>query len=260
MIFNSLTFLLFFPIVTIAYYALPQHFRWLWLLSTSCFFYISFIPIYFLILLTTIVVDYYAAIYIENHSGTARRHALILSIVITCLILFIFKYFNFFNINFEHLAHLLNWHYPIQSLQLLLPIGLSFHTFQSLSYVIEVYRKKQKAEKHFGIYALYVMFYPQLVAGPIERPQNLLHQFYEEHQFNIEEIFEAGKRIGWGLFKKIVIADRLAFYVNKAYENPSSFSGLTLTICTVFLQFRFIATFRATVILPLALLEPWGLS
>jgi D-alanyl-lipoteichoic acid acyltransferase DltB (MBOAT superfamily) len=185
-----------------------------------------------LILLTTIVVDYYAAIYIEKHSGPARQRALIFSIVITCLILFVFKYFDFFNINFKHLAHLLNWNYPIQSLKLLLPIGLSFHTFQSLSYVIEVYRRKQKAEKHFGIYALYVMFYPQLVAGPIERPQNLLHQFREQHSFNESQVKEGLLLMAWGFFKKMIIADRLAILVNTIYNDPHSFGGFPLIVAT----------------------------
>ena len=149
------------------------------LLIASCVFYMMFIPKYIIILAVTIIIDYVAGIWLEKPglSLHKRKSILTISILSTCLVLFIFKYFNFFNTNFAHLAALLHWNYPIAALKLALPIGLSFHTFQSLSYVIEVYRGRQKAEHHFGIYSLYVMFYPQLVAGPIERPQNLLHQF-----------------------------------------------------------------------------------
>jgi D-alanyl-lipoteichoic acid acyltransferase DltB (MBOAT superfamily) len=158
------------------------------LLLASCIFYIAFIPVYILILVVTILIDYFAGICIEKTEGKRRKAFLILSIISTCLVLFVFKYFNFFNSNFLALSQFLHWNYPIAYLHLILPIGLSFHTFQSLSYVLEVYRKNQKAEKHFGIYSLYVMFYPQLVAGPIERPQNLLHQFYEQHIFDYQRV------------------------------------------------------------------------
>ena len=107
-----------------------------------------------------------------------------MSIVSVCAILFVFKYFNFFNNNLAALAKVLHWNYPIKTLRLILPIGLSFHTFQSLSYVIEVYAGRQRGGEHFGLYALYVMYFPQLVAGPIERPQNLLHQFQRGKHFD----------------------------------------------------------------------------
>ena len=111
---------------------------------------------------------------------------------------------------------------------------LSFHTFQSLSYVIEVYRGKQKAVRHFGIYSLYVMFYPQLVAGPIERPQNLMHQFFEKHKFEYHRVVEGIKLMMWGMFKKVVIADRLSVLVNQVYNNPTEYTGFALVIATVF--------------------------
>ncbi len=181
MLFNSFSFLLFLPTVTLLYFLLPHRFRWILLLSASSAFYMAFIPIYILILLATILIDYFMALRIEATRGRTRRFCLIASIVATCAVLAVFKYFNFFNENIGIVAGLLGIDYQGVESSLLLPIGLSFHTFQSLSYVIEVYRGRQKAEHHFGIYSLYVMFFPQLVAGPIERPQNLLHQFYEKH-------------------------------------------------------------------------------
>jgi len=243
MLFNSFHFLVFFPAVVGIYYLLPHRFRWMFLLGASCVFYMAFIPVYILVLFTTILIDYTAAIFIERSQGHQRRVYLIISIISTCLVLFIFKYFNFFNVNMGHLANFLHWNYPIRNLSLLLPIGLSFHTFQSLSYVVEVYRGNQKAERHFGIYALYVMFFPQLVAGPIERPQNLLHQFYERHHWDYERITDGLKLILWGLFKKAVIADRLAVLVNTVYGDPSKFPPAAHLIATVFFAFQIYCDF-----------------
>jgi len=222
---------------------LPHKYRWLLLLVASCIFYMRFIPIYILILGVTIVIDYWAGIFIEKSTGARKKTYLIISIISTCLVLFIFKYFNFFNSNFAAIADFFNWNYGISALKIILPIGLSFHTFQSLSYVIEVYRGKQKAEYNFGIYSLYVMFYPQLVAGPIERPQNLLHQFYEKHYFEYKRVVDGLKIMAWGMFKKVVIADRLAVYVNKIYDDPTSYSGPHLLLATVFFAFQIYCDF-----------------
>lgn len=233
MLFNSLSFLLFFPAVTILYFLIPHAYRWFFLLAASCFFYMAFIPIYILVLALTIAIDYAAALLIEKSEGKKRKGWLILSIVSTCTVLFVFKYFNFFNANLSQIARFFHWNYPIESLSLILPIGLSFHTFQSLSYVIEVYRKNFKAEHHFGIYALYVMFYPQLVAGPIERPGNLIHQFYEKHSFDYPRVVDGLKLMVWGFFKKVVIADKLAIVVTKVYSDPTQYTGLPLVAAAI---------------------------
>jgi D-alanyl-lipoteichoic acid acyltransferase DltB (MBOAT superfamily) len=242
-LFNSLEFLLFFPIVTAGYFLLPFHWRWLWLLIASCIFYMAFVPIYILILVVTIVVDYFAGLLIERTRGVERRRYLITSIVVTCGVLFVFKYFNFFGTNFNWIANQFNLNFAVDPLALILPIGLSFHTFQSLSYVVEVYRGNQKAERHFGIYSLYVMFYPQLVAGPIERPQNLLHQLREKHQFEYQRVADGLKLMAWGLFKKVVIADRLAVVVNTVYADPTAHSGGALLLAAVFFAFQIYCDF-----------------
>ncbi len=234
MLFNSFSFLLFFPAVTVLYFATPHRYRWCLLLAASCFFYMAFIPIYILVLGLTIVIDYAAGRLIEKAEGEKRKWFLIMSIISTCSVLFVFKYFNFFNANLARFARFLHWNYSIESLSLLLPIGLSFHTFQSLSYVIEVYRKNFKAERHFGLYALYVMFYPQLVAGPIERPGNLIHQFYEEHSFDVERIINGLKLMLFGFFKKMVIADKLAILVDRVFGQPSQYSGLPSIVAVLF--------------------------
>ena len=203
----------------------------------------AFVPIYILILGFTIVIDYFAGIYIENTKGKRRKLFLIFSLVANIGVLAIFKYYNFLNENFSFLMHGFGQPNPIPYLSILLPVGLSFHTFQAMSYTIEVYRGHQKAERHFGIYSLYVMFYPQLVAGPIERPQNLLHQFREKYDFDYKRVVEGLKLMLWGLFKKLVIADRLAIYVNTVYNNPEQHNGTTFILATIFFAFQIYCDF-----------------
>ncbi len=238
MLFNSFSFATFFPTVTILYFLIPHKYRWSLLLTASCVFYMAFIPIYVLVLALTIVIDYAAALFIEKAEGKKKKRFLIVSIVSTCSVLFVFKYFNFFNANLTQLARFLHWNYSLESLSLILPLGLSFHTFQSLSYVIEVYRGNFKAEHHFGIYALYVMFYPQLVAGPIERPGNLIHQFYEEHAYDDQRVMNGLKLMVWGLFKKMVIADRLTILVDQIYGNPTQYAGVPLIAASLLFAYQ----------------------
>ena len=202
MLFNSFSFLIFFPAVTVFYFLIPHAYRWFFLLAASCIFYMAFIPIYILVLALTIAIDYTAALLIERSEGRRERSissgassrpapsSLFLNTSI------------FSTANLATVAHFFHWNYPVEVLSLILPIGLSFHTFQSLSYVIEVYRRNFKAEHHFGIYALYVMFYPQLVAGPIERPSNLIHQFYEKHSFDYQRVIDGLKLMVWGFLQE----------------------------------------------------------
>jgi alginate O-acetyltransferase complex protein AlgI len=239
MLFNSFQFLIFFIVVTSLYFSLPYKFRWVLLLVSSCYFYMAFVPIYILILGFTIVIDYFAGIYIETSTGRRRKLFLVCSLIANVGILAVF----IINENMSFLLHGFRLINPLPYLSILLPIGLSFHTFQAMSYTIEVYRGNQKAERHFGIYALYVMFYPQLVAGPIERPQNLLHQFREKFDFDYDRITSGLRLILWGLFKKAVIADRLAIAVDTVYNNPKQHNSLSLLIATVFFAFQIFCDF-----------------
>jgi len=243
MLFNSISFFFFFTIVTILYFVLPYKYRWLLLLLSSCYFYMSFVPVYILILGFTIIIDFYAGIFIEHATGKKRRSLLICSLVANIGILAVFKYYNFINTNIASLLGYYGYKNPMPYLTILLPIGLSFHTFQAMSYTIEVYRGNQKPERHFGIYALYVMFYPQLVAGPIERPQNLLHQFYEKHDINYNRITNGLKLMAWGLFKKVVIADRLSIIVDNVYNDPYHHRGLGFVIATICFSFQIYCDF-----------------
>jgi D-alanyl-lipoteichoic acid acyltransferase DltB (MBOAT superfamily) len=179
----------------------------------------AYIPKFVLILFFIITADYFLAQQISNSTGKKRKFFLILSIFVNLGTLFFFKYFNFFNENIASIANLLHWNYPPIILQIALPLGLSFHVFQSLSYVIEVYKEKYKPEKNYISYALYVMFFPQLVAGPIERPQHLLPQINTVHTFDYIKARRGLERILWGFFKKLVIADQLSRVISYFFQN-----------------------------------------
>jgi D-alanyl-lipoteichoic acid acyltransferase DltB (MBOAT superfamily) len=202
-----------------------------------------FLPVYILILGFTIVVDYFAGIYIAQSEGRRRKMFLTASLIANIGVLAFFKYYNFLNFNISQLLGSFGYKDPIPHLDILLPVGLSFHTFQAMSYTIEVYRGHQKPEKHFGIYALYVMFYPQLVAGPIERPQHMLHQFHEKKQFNYDRVVQGLRIMLWGFFKKIVVADRLAIYVDAVYNNAHFHSGISMWMATWFFGFQIYCDF-----------------
>ncbi len=234
MLFNSFHFLVFFPVVTLIYFLLPHRFRWLHLLAASCVFYMAFIPAYILILFFTIVIDYYAGIMISGSEGKRRKMFLLLSIAANVLVLAVFKYYNFFIENVNVLLDTLELkRYDLPYLNIILPIGLSFHTFQAMSYTIEVYRKKFPPERHFGYYALYVMFYPQLVAGPIERPQNVLPQLHTYHQYDHSRMLSGLRLMLWGLFKKVVIADRIGMMADSVYNNLDQHTGFAYVVATV---------------------------
>ena len=232
MLFNSLQFAVFFVVVTSLFFALPHRFRGALLLAASVYFYMAFVPVYILILIGTILVDYAAGFLIDRSQGRARKSWLIVSIVANVGVLAFFKYFNFVNDTLRTLTGFAEWRYPIPALDIVLPIGLSFHTFQSMSYTIEVYRGHQPVERNLWRFALYVLFYPQLVAGPIERPQNLLQQLHVKQAFDYDRAKFGLQLMAWGLFKKVVIADRVAPVVNAVYQNPDAYSGSAVLVAT----------------------------
>jgi alginate O-acetyltransferase complex protein AlgI len=243
MLFNSIEFVIFFPLVTILYFILPHKYRWALLLLASCYFYMAFVPVYIVILGFTIVVDYFAGLQIAKQQGKKRKLFLIISLIANIGVLGIFKYYNFINENLSFLTDLFGFKNSLPFLKILLPIGLSFHTFQAMSYTIEVYRGHQKPERHFGIYSLYVMFYPQLVAGPIERPQNLLQQFREKHSFDYRRVADGLKLMAWGMFKKVVVADRIAQFVNAVFDDPNNYSVTSMLMATLFFAIQIYCDF-----------------
>ncbi|HEX2616806.1 MAG TPA: MBOAT family O-acyltransferase, partial [Flavobacteriales bacterium] len=242
MLFNSFTFLcIFFPLVTGLYFVLPHRWRWALLLAASCWFYMAFVPVYILILAFTIGVDYVAGLAIDRSAGSRRKAFLVASIIANVGVLAVFKYWNFLNGNISGLFHSMGLGYHVPDLGILLPIGLSFHTFQSLSYTIEVYRKHQPAERRLGVFALYVMFYPQLVAGPIERPENLLNQLNAPEGRGIrshlepDRVIHGLKQMLWGFFKKLVIADRCSVVVDQVFSHHGQYHTAALLLaCYLF--------------------------
>lgn len=236
MLFNSIEFIIFFPLVTILYFLIPHRFRWAHLLVASCIFYAAFIPAYLLILFLLIAIDFTAGILIET--SHQKKAWLTLSVIANISLLAIFKYFNFFISNYNELT---GSHYIL--LHWVLPIGLSFHTFQSLAYTIEVYYGRQKAMRHAGYYALYVMFYPQLVAGPIERPQHLLPQFFELKRFSAHWLYQGLRLMAWGFFKKLVVADRIGKFADAIFEQPAQATTMQLWLAVFFFGIQIYADF-----------------
>lgn len=244
LIFNSLNFIIFFLVIISLYFTIPHKARWVLLLVASIYFYMSFIPIYILILFLIIIIDYFAAIFIEKSTGRKRKMFLMMSIVANIGLLSTFKYYNFINDNLSFLLQSLGLQsYNLPYMNIILPIGLSFHTFQAMSYTIEVYKGNYTAERHIGIYALYVLFFPQLVAGPIERPQNLLPQLRLDYDFDYTKAKYGLLLMLWGFFKKVVIADRLSIVVDNVYGNVHGYTGSPLIIATVFFAFQIYCDF-----------------
>ena len=233
MIFNSLEFLIFFPIVLLGYFLLPKRMKWVFLLAASYFFYMIWNPpLIFLILFTTLV-SYVGGIRIErSESKSVRKFWLIATLVTSLGVLFFFKYFNFLADSAVSFVNLFGADADFVALRLILPVGISFYTFQTLSYVIDVYRGDIKSETHFGWYALFVSFFPQLVAGPIERPENLLPQLKEDHRPEAENAYFGLRKMAVGFFKKIVVADLLAEFVNAVYNNAGEATGLGVIIAS----------------------------
>lgn len=244
MLFNSLAFLIFFPSVVLLFYIVPHRYRWLILLVCSYYFYINWKPIYALLILFSTLITWFSARLISKELVAIRKKAyLVVSIVTNLSILILYKYFNFINeIVFELLQFCgLRWEVP--NFDVLLPVGISFYTFQAIGYTVDVYRGTIRHEKHFGIYALFVSFFPQLVAGPIERANNLLPQFKEKKVFDVENISRGLKLMLWGFFLKIAMADSLAEYVNTVFNNVEKHSSNTIALASFFFSFQIYGDF-----------------
>jgi len=239
MLFNSLHFLIFFPLVVAAYFSIPHRWRWILLLTSSYYFYMCWKAEYAILIMFSTTVDYFAALGMGKHADKAKRKKyLLMSLIANGGILFSFKYFNFFNENVRILLNHFNIFYDAPAFKLLLPVGISFYTFQAISYSIDVYRGDRDPERHPGIFALYVVYFPQLVAGPIERATRLLPQLRKHYNFDAERVASGLRRILWGMFQKVVVADRLAIYVDTVYNNQTHHGGLTLIVATVFFVFQ----------------------
>ena len=231
MLFNSLHFLVFFPLVVGFYYALPPRWQAPLLLASSYYFYFSWRPSYTLLLAATTLLDYYSGVRMSR-LGTPRQRRpwLYLSLASNLGTLFVFKYFNFFCDTAGALAATLHLPYAVPALELVLPVGVSFYTFQSVAYIVDVYQGKLAAEQNLGRFALFVAFWPQLVAGPIERGGQMLPQLRQTHEFDYDNVASGLRLMAWGMFKKVVIADRLALLANPVFNHPRQFDSLALVL------------------------------
>lgn len=231
MLFNSLTFLLFFSLVFTFYWILTG-FNYKWqnslLLVSSCIFYGWWDYRFLSLILLSSIVDFFSArIIYDSSSKMKRKAALLASVLFNVGMLFYFKYFNFFLDSFYDLLVMLNYDKEnFNSLNIILPVGISFYTFQTMSYTIDVYKDKIEPTKDFLAFTTYISFFPQLVAGPIERAKDLLSQIQNKRQFNYDSAINGTKLVIWGLFKKVVIADSLAPFVNQIFSNYDILSGI----------------------------------
>jgi len=244
MLFNSIDFLIFFAITLILYYALPFKIKWILLLIASCTFYMWWRAEFIILILFSAFSNYFLAGCI-NVSDTRKFKKLffILSLAINFGLLFIFKYAVFVNHSFMELYSYFGWKYPIGDFDITLPMGISFFTFQAAGYVIDVYKKRIKPEVNFFKFMLYLMFFPQLVAGPIERAENLFGQIFSYHKLNTVNISTGVKFMIMGYFKKIVIADRVAILVNAVFNSPEDFGGVAYILAAVFFTFQIYCDF-----------------
>ncbi|WP_226671320.1 MBOAT family O-acyltransferase [Metabacillus litoralis] len=245
MTFISIEFLLFLAIIVFTYYLIPHRFRWFLLLIASYVFYailsVQFIPL----LLTSTAFTYFTAIIIEKQE-TKKQKKKVLLVGLSGLLFFLgwFKYFNFVNDSLQAIAKYMDWNYTVPYQEIVLPLAISFYTFQAVSYLVDTYYGKQKAERHYGYFSIYFAFFPQLVAGPIERARKLLPQFKKEQSLDYENLNYGMKRIAWGFFKKTLIADRLAPIVSSVYDSPNP-TGSEIVLATILFSIQLFADFSA---------------
>ena len=245
MLFNSFGYAVFLPIVFILYWIVPGKYRWIILLMSSYYFYASWGPQYVAVILITTIISYIAALIMDarRKDKIYRKTILALSIIICTGLLFFFKYFIFFTENIALLFDKLS--IPMQpfTLKLALPIGISFYIFQTISYLVDVYKGDIRAEKNFGIYAVYISFFPKVMQGPIERGKKLLPQLYTPRTFQFDQASYGLKLMAWGYFKKLVLADGLSVYVNQVYNDLPDYKGFSLVLATFFFAIQLYCDF-----------------
>lgn len=242
MIFNSFDFVIFFITVVFLHYTLPHKLRWIMLLIASCIFYMCWRPELIVLLLFSTFVNWGISLLIDKYRNRAKA-LLILSIVINFGLLFVFKYMMFINHTFMFIYEYFGWQYPINDFNIILPMGISFYTFQAASYTIDIYWDGYKPEKNYFKFTLFITFFPQLVAGPIERADRLLGQLFTKKKFNVNNFTEGIRLMIMGYFKKIVIADRAAVLVDTVFNNCREFTGISFIIAVVFFSFQIYGDF-----------------
>jgi D-alanyl-lipoteichoic acid acyltransferase DltB (MBOAT superfamily) len=246
MLFNTFQFLIFYAAVCLAYFSTPTRWRWVPLLAASYAFYMSWKPEYGVLLLASTLVDYWVGIKLAEAKIPWRRKLLVgASISANLGMLIGFKYADFFGGSLAWVGDFVGWNIDSTTLGLLLPVGISFYTFQSMSYTFDVYRGVKSPERHFGYFAIYVSFFPQLIAGPIERANLLIPQLRASKLADFEGIRSGLQRMLWGAFKKIVIADNAAVVVSTVYAQPADYAGAFVLFATVLFALQIYCDFSA---------------
>lgn len=242
MVFNSYSFFIFFPVVVLITFIVPKKVQYIWLLIASYYFYMNWDAKYTLLLLLSTVITYISGLLIEQRKMSPKL-VVGLSFTLNLSILFFFKYFDFAIKSANLLLGRWGMTIPNPKLNLLLPVGISFYIFQALSYTMDVYRGEIKAERNILKYALFVSFFPQLVAGPIERSKNLLKQVNTPHSFSYTNMRDGLLTMLWGYFQKLIIADRVAIFVDEVYSNVHGYQGAYLFVASVLFAFQIYCDF-----------------
>lgn len=246
MIFNSIHYLIFLLASVILFYLINYRYRWILLLSASYYFYMCWKPEFiFLIVLVTFINYRVALLMSRQKEKKYKRKYLFLSLISGLGMLFFFKYFNFFGATILNLLQHVNIFYSRSIINIVIPLGISFYTFQTLGYIIDVYQGRKEPEKHFGIFAVYVSFFPLILSGPIERSKHLMPQLQREDKviFKYENISQGVRYIIYGFFLKLVVAERAAIYVNAVFSNIEKHSGLTFIVAIIFYSFQIYCDF-----------------
>ncbi len=255
----SLPFFVFLFIVISIYFLAPKRFRWVVLLAASYYFYGTFKIQYVFILAFSTIVAYSTALLMERQPSTSGKRKILLAGCICNLgILFLFKYYNFFSDSIAIILNKFNLSFQSHFIRLVVPVGISFYIFQIVSYMIDVYRGTKTAERHLGFFALYVSFFPKLLAGPIERAKQFLPQLHEYHRWDWERVTNGFKLMVWGLFKKMGVADRLAVFVDTVFNNLNVYEGPSLALASVFYSFQIYCDFSGYTDIAIGISQVFG--
>ncbi|MBG0859208.1 MAG: MBOAT family protein, partial [Bacteroidales bacterium] len=234
MAFTSFNFLIFFPLAITACYLTPVKFRWITLLVASYFFYITIKPVYAVLTAGITLSTYVFTRLMEgNSSEAAKRRLMLINIGLILIPLFFFKYFGVINNGLLSFLENHNLRWPLPEIKLLLPVGISFYTFMAIGYTVDVFNEEVKAEKNIGILALFVSFFPLVLSGPIERARNMFPQFKNIQELNYDNIVKGLKFILWGYFMKLVVADRIALYLEAIFSNIPQHNGSSLLFASL---------------------------
>lgn len=233
MLFNSFNFIIFFPLICILYYIIPQRISKFFLVVVSYLLYMNWIPVYALLLLYITIITYYGALNIQILEGNKRKRRVIVFALLTITPLLLFKYYNFININIKEILSILHLHIELPGLNWAIPVGISFFTFQAYGYLMEVYYKKIQPESNLLNYILFVSFFPQIASGPISKGINLIPQIKAGRKFDSVKVIDGLKLMLWGMFMKVVLADRIAIYANTILDNYQFHNGISCFIASI---------------------------